>query len=52
MTTNIEAQNKLNRIRQLKNELAQLMFECFMFLKPYDQHYVDLMMDDPEIDDQ
>lgn len=40
-----------NRIKILKQELAEIMFKAYTSLDDYDKKYVDLMMDDDDIKD-
>lgn len=52
MTTHKPTLEVLRQIKQKKQELAELMFTFYMSLEPYDKKYVDLMMDDNEIEDE
>lgn len=49
MTTHKETQEALDRIKQLKQELAKLMFTHYMSLEAHDRPYADLFMDDSDI---
>lgn len=39
-------------IKRLKNELATVMFSYYMSLDMFNQQYIELMMDDPDIDSE
>ena len=41
----------LTKIRELKNELAGLMFKYYLSLDTIDKQYVDIMLNDSDIRD-
>lgn len=51
MTTHEPTLEALRQIKQKKQELADLMFTFYMSIGEYNQKYVELMMDDTDIED-
>ena len=41
----------LKKIKRLKNELFEVMSNYYMSLEDYDRRYIDLFMDDNDIND-
>lgn len=50
-TINKEVMADLEEIKRLKSQLARLMFKRLLSLDEYDKRYVDLMMDDKDVED-
>lgn len=51
MTTHKPTIRAHKEIKKLKNELAKLLFDNYMTLSMTDKDYVDIMMDDEDIED-
>lgn len=51
MTTHEPTLQMLKEIKKKKQELAELMFSCYMSLNETDKKYVDIMMDDNDIEE-